>query len=216
MLTVEEYLKLIRDFPKFPNEPKIQEEYLTKYWLTKEELNNVWIDIMTRIFNSNFRNLRDRVFKEDFDFIVTPGSTLLRKQELELLQSCMKITEDKYFIAIEDVEVKPEEKRTEFGLPLRFRFPSNVSNEDIMSGGWLSWDVFNRPIRNFRVFGDSGRWGVYSEYDYEMPLFIIGFHRNYSYLFHSKFIVPTEDAPEEYVPEFEWARKFGVKFPQTD
>jgi len=71
MLTVEEYLKLIRDFPKFPNEPKIQEEYLTKYWLTKEELNNVWIDIMTRIFNSNFRNLRDRVFKEDFDFIVT-------------------------------------------------------------------------------------------------------------------------------------------------
>ena len=35
MLTVEEYLKLIRDFPKFPNEVKIQEEYLTKFGLQK-------------------------------------------------------------------------------------------------------------------------------------------------------------------------------------
>ena len=170
---------------------------------------------MTRILNSYFRNLRDRVFKEDFDFIVTPGSTFLRKQELELLQSCMKITEDKYFIAIEDVEVNPMQN-VRYWFAVAFRFPSNVSNEDIMSGGWLSWDVFNRPIRNFRVFGDSGRWGVYSEYDYEMPLVIIRFHSDYSYLFHSKIIVPTEDAPEEYVPEFEWARKFGVKFPQTD
>ena len=51
MLTVEEYLKLIRMIlAKFPNEAKIQEEYLTKYWLTKEELNDVWIEIMTRIF----------------------------------------------------------------------------------------------------------------------------------------------------------------------
>jgi len=220
MLTVEEYLKLLNDSRKFPNEKKIQEEYLTKYWLKKEELNDVWIEIMTGIFNSNFRNLRDRVFKEDFDFIVTAGGTLLYKEELELLQSCMKITEDKYFVVIEDLEVNPAEKHapvgTEIDLPLRFRYPSNVSREEIMSGGGLSRNVYDRPIRNFRVFGDRGKWGVYSAFDYEWPLLVIGFDRNFSYLFHSKFIVPEEDAPEEYVAELEWARKFGVKFPQMD
>ena len=88
----------------------------------------------------------------------------------------------------------------------------DISWEAILSGAEISSDVFQRPIRNYFVFGDSGQWGKYAGDDYESPLHIIGFNKKYSDLFHNKFKIPEEDIEDLK----EWIASNGMKLPGVE
>jgi hypothetical protein len=97
------------------------------------------------------------------------------------------------------------------GPPFRFKFPVDISWDEVNDGAELSMIVF-WPERNYFVFGDSGQWGKYTGNDYEYPLDIIGFKRKYSDLFHRKFRIPQEDIEDLK----EWTVFYGMKLPGVD
>jgi|WetSurMetagenome_2_1015567.scaffolds.fasta_scaffold361350_1 hypothetical protein len=206
---MKDYQNQIDGFTNNADKKKI-EKYLEKYWLEKPELNEVWSKIKNTIFNSTFNAFPDPVYNVSFDTIVRKGGCILYRDELELLQSCMRTIGDKYLLIIEDFdETNPPHTS---GPPYRFKFPVDISWEAILSGAELSLLVFQMPERNYFIFGDSGQWGKYAGNDYESPLEIIGFNRKYSELFHSKFKIPKEDIEDLK----EWTASYGMKLPGVD
>ena len=138
---------------------------------------------------------------------------MLYDKEFELLQSCMKITRDKYFIILEDYDENNPPHSS--GPPYRLKYPADITwqemtrNDDRHS---FPFDVFFLPIRNYFVFGDSGAWGKYAGSDYKWPLDFIGFDKKYSSLFHDKFKIPEKDIEDL----MEWTAFYGMKLPGYD
>ena len=156
-------------------------------------MDDVWLEIKNTVFNPGFKELPDPVFNEYFDTIIRKSGLVLDKVEFELLQSCMKATGDRHFIILEEYNPYTSEP------PYKLKYPINITWEEMTSGGdpyMIPYDVFFRPIRNYFVFGDSGKWGKYAGNDYEWPLDITGFDKKYSDLFHSKFKIPKEDVKD--------------------
>ena len=207
---MNDYQKQLDKYNNFPEHRNKAEQYLEKYWLDKNELKEVWLKIKNRIFNKDFIHLPDPVINKDLDVIILKGGIVLYEKEFELFQSCMKSIGDNYFIILEDYDENNPPHSS--GPPYRFKFPVNITWEEMTSGGdsyMLSYDVFLRPIRNYFVFGDSGAWGKYAGSDYEWPLDIIGFDKKYSDLFHDKFEIPEDDIEDL----MRWTAFYGMKLP---
>jgi hypothetical protein len=190
------------------NKKKIQ-EYLEKYWLDRHELNEVWLKIKNKIYNPTFKAFPEPVFNSSFDTIVRKGGSVLSQDKLTQIQSCMKNIGERYLLLVEDYdETNPPHTS---GPPFRFKYPVDISWEEMNDGGELSFIVF-LPERNYFVFGDSGQLGKYTGNDYEYPLDIIGFNRKYSDLFQSKFKIPEEDIEDLK----EWTASYGMKLHGVD
>lgn len=203
MKDYKEHLDKYIDFHK----NKVAVEYLEKYWLDKQDLNETWIEIKNTVFNPDFKLLPDPVFNEDFDSIIRLGGIVFDRGELELYQSCMKITGDNYFIILEDYdEANPPHSS---GPSLRFKYPVDITWDEIISGDMISYQVFSRPVRMYYVYGDSGKWGKYAGNDYASPIDIIGFERKYSDLFQDKFRI----SEEEFEDLKQWTLSRDVKIP---
>jgi hypothetical protein len=206
---MKDYQQQLDTFTEHADKKTI-EFYLEKYWLDKDELNTIWLPIKNKIYNERFNYLPDPVFNAHFDIITLLGGSLLTKQELGQLQSCMKITGDKYLIILEVFDENNPPHTS--GPPFRFKFPADITWETIISGAELSLIVFQLPERNWFVFGDSGKWGKYKANDYEYPLDITGFDEKYSDLFKSSFNNPGEDVVELK----NWLKYYGLKPSEID
>lgn len=204
---MKEYQKQLEKFLDFPENKDVVVEYLEKYWLDKQELNKDWIKIKNTVFNPVFKFLPDAVFNKDFDVLIRLGGTALDQEQYELFQSCMKITGDRYFVVLEDYdEVNPPHFS---GPPLRFKYPVDITWEEIIGGDMISYQVFIRPIRMYFIFGDSGKWGKYAGNDYASPIDIIGFDKKYSDLFQEKFKISEEELEDLK----QWTLSHDVKIP---
>jgi hypothetical protein len=175
--------------------------YFDKYWLNKEEYIEKWLPIQNKIFDSKAKYFPDMMFNSDFQLIALRGGLIFTEEDFYLLQNCMNQTGDKYFVIVQNCsEENPHQEQP----PLRFKYPANVTWDELMSGGLVSLELFQYPFKEYFVFGDTGTWGKYVANDYEKPLDIIGFKKNYSEVFKRNFkqlIEPeiiTEWLPDVY------------------
>lgn len=70
---------------------------------------------------------------------------------------------------------------------MRFKFPSNITWDELMSGGAISEELFQMSYKDYSVFGDSECWGKYVANDYKNPLDIVGFKNDAKDIFQKKF-----------------------------
>jgi hypothetical protein len=210
---MKDYQPLLEKFPNgflsfftgkryfgIPNEIR---DYLDKYWLDKQELDQTWSGIKNTIFKGNFWSFPKDIFRDDFKTIILNGGSLFYQEYYDQLQSCITKTGDNFFVVIEDYNEHnpPGNLPPRRGLidwpPLRFKYPINISYDKMLSGEFVSEELIMMSHRNYFVFGDSGQWGIYANDESVRPLHIIGFKNRFSELFGTQFIVPKED--KEYI-----------------
>jgi len=198
------------------------ELYFSKYWLNKNELFERWLPIQNSIFDSRAEHLPDMMFKSNFElFPLVGGNVFLGEKDFTLLQDCMRETGDSHFVIIqnENVIIKFYEPEDDWIVhpPLRFKYPVNTSWDELMSGGYISIELFQGACKDFFIFGDSSNWGRYAANDYVQPsnllssnpLIIMGFKNEYSEVFKKNFeqirLLEPEITPEilfsEWLPD---------------
>jgi hypothetical protein len=190
-MEMKDYQKRLDQFTNNTDKKKI-EEYMKKYWLNRQELNTTWLPIKNSVFTHDF-HYPDQVFNTSFDTIISIGFFALAEDDLKQFQECIKVTGDKYFVLVEDYdeEIDPvvvndgRDKYTQ--ISTRLKYPSDISWEEIKSGDWFSKEVFEGPVRDFFIFGDSGLWGKYAGNDQEYELDIIGYDKKYTDVFQEQF-----------------------------
>lgn len=186
---------------------ELSKKYLENYWLGVNELNNNWLPIKNRIFNSYSKDLPELMFNEGFELIAQKAGILFTKVEYEALQKCMKVAGDEYFVIFEN---KTAGNTMPDYHPLRFKFPVNTTWKELSNGDEKnlttdisSYDLLLNPQKHFFVFGDSGKWGKYTANDYhDTPLDIIGFKPEVAHLFQQHFRQSKEEQEEiwEWLP----------------
>lgn len=183
-------------FPESIGETK---RYLNKYWLPRQEYLSTWKDVQSCIFSEN--EFPQMVFRPGIELIVRMGGLLFNQDEFKLLKECLRNTNDKFIIIVEDYnEINPPH---DSGPILRFKYPISATWEEINIGDGISYELFQRPVRNFFVFGDTGNWGKYIANDYELPLEVLGFRKEYEMFFKQNFRVSKKEFEElsQFLPQ---------------
>ena len=79
------------------------QRFLEKFWLSDKEISNDWEAVKNTIFSKDFKRLPDILYDKDFEMIAQRGGTLFIENEYLLLQECMKIAGDNFFVLIENL-----------------------------------------------------------------------------------------------------------------
>lgn len=180
-----------------PDTRKQTEAYFEKYWLSQQEYLEIWSPIKQSIFDSNAKQFPDMMFRDNLELILMVGGGIFTQEDFKLLQECMKHTGDHHFVIYQNENVMPAiyipNEPPLFHPPLRFKYPADITWEELMSGEYISMELFQFFYKDFFVFGDSGNWGKYVANDCDYPLDIIGFRKEYANMFKGKFKVSEED-----------------------
>jgi len=160
--------------------------YLEKYFVPDEEYLAYADSVMSEVFDLNAK-FPDFVFKHSF-FLTLKGGALFTFKDLEKIKECMRRTGDTCFLVFEDYdELSPPHSS---GPALRFKYPNNIEWELMCINDGISYELFKRPIRNFYVFGNTGKWGRYVANDSETPLDIFGFDKEFRGVFEHNYNDP--------------------------
>jgi hypothetical protein len=181
------------DAYSFPDNIKETQEYLGRYWLQEQEYLSKWKNVQGLIFQLDkvFPNM---VIKSEFELLVRQGGLLFEQEEFELLKDCIRLSKDNFLFIIEDYdELNPPH---ESGPLLRFKYPTNIAWSEINIGEGISYELFQRPVRNYYVFGDSGKWGKYVANDFDTPVDIYCFKTEFKSVFRENFKVTKEESKE--------------------
>lgn len=173
----------------------VARKYLKKYHLSEEEYMRVWKPIQDLIFVNQNKGLPSMVFRSSFSLSAIYGGVLFVESDFERLRSSLRLLGDQHIIIIQN----------DFGgdlkfTPLRMKYPSDITWEELMSGNFISVALFEMFANEYFVFSESGKWGKYSANDYEQPLDIIGFKPDYEPVFRKSF----EQLPQEWTKIKEW------------
>lgn len=185
----------------FPGSIRKTHNYLDKYWLQKTEYLSKWKNVQGSIFHLD-KVLPNMVIKQGFKLLVRQGGLLFEQKEFELLKNCLKLTKDNYLFVIEDYdELDPPH---ESGPLLRLKYPINISWSEINIDEGISYELYKRPIRNYYVFGDSGKWGKYVANDFDTPVDIYCFKKEFESIFQENFKINEEESKKlkELLPIF--------------
>lgn len=178
------------------NAQRQSQRFLEKFWLSDEEITNDWEAVKNTVFTKSFKRLPDVLFNEGFEMIAQRGGTLFIEDEYSLLQECMKVAGDNFFVLIENRFIR---EKTDNDLPyLQFKFPVCTSWEELNNGDEnypdIAYDLLWIMNKEFFVFGDSGKWGKYAACDYyDTPLDIIGFKSELVPIFQEHFKQPKKE-----------------------
>ena len=178
------------------NAQRQSQRFLEKFWLSDEEITNDWEAVKNTVFTKSFKRLPDVLFNEGFEMIAQRGGTLFIEDEYSLLQECMKVAGDNFFVLIENRFIR---EKTDNDLPyLQFKFPVCTSWEELNNGDEnypdIAYDLLWIMNKEFFVFGDSGKWGKYAACDYyDTPLDIIGFKSELVTIFQEHFKQPKKE-----------------------
>jgi len=180
----------------------IAEEYLKKYFIPKNEYNNIWKPIQSEIFSAE--SPPSMVFSNGFNALALRGGFLFTRKNYEALQNCLLSINEKYIVVIQN------DFHGLISPPLfRMKYPISTTWEELMSGNFISTALFEMFHNDYYVFGENAVWGKYSANDDENPLDIIGFKPNVSNIFIKEFMVSDEEwcilkewLPEKYLNEY--------------
>ena len=162
--------------------------FIQKYSINPSQL----ISIFNQIFTNE--KLPTYNFKQNFDLISSIGGIVLNEKFFERVFQMGHYFKEQYVYILEDNEDLSLDDR------YCFMFPISMTWADLNSGDVLSFELFNRPVGNYFIFGDSANWGNYLANDYfnedinfaGTPISIMGFDPHYSDLFKSLFPKPDQ------------------------
>jgi hypothetical protein len=197
-----------------PQTRHISEEYLKKYWLNDGDWQSFWQPLKDKIFRSESTCLPDMMFKDDFALIALIGGVVFTEDDFKALQNCMLEAGDKWFVIVENKYMQPvitgNDGKIIIHLLLQFKFPVEITWDELLNGGLISMELFETSYKDFFVFGDSGKWGKYAANEYwdtsvdpaGTPLDIIGFKPELAHIFQEHFRQPKEEQEEirEWLP----------------
>jgi len=175
--------------------------FMEKYWLDSREYLEKWKFLQNRIFINN-KHFPDMVFNSEFEIIILGGGLIFNQEDFELLKNCIKHTGDEEFVIIQNYNKNdpPKIYTNDSGWvihpPLRFKFPVNITWNELLEGGGVSDELFKSPYKEYFVFGNNGGWGKYVANDFNYPLDIIGFIKGHAPIFESIFKVSKEEREE--------------------
>ncbi len=142
-------------------------DFLNSYGMSDSEYRNTCFPIMERIFKFNPREIFDlrresvsNLFCGSFNFFAYHSSPLFWKRTYEMIQNICKECKDCYIYIIE-AECCEEDTDIAF----KIKIPACFSWEKISCGGYITDVLFNMFQKNYFVFGDSGKWGRWCDYD---------------------------------------------------
>ena len=101
-----------------------------------------------------------KIFNDDVTLFSYISSPLFWNENFFFIQNIAKIMGEKYFYIIED-----EECEEHADAAFQLKIPVDISWEELSDGGFVSDVVFNMFHNNYLVFGDSGNWGRWSDYE---------------------------------------------------
>lgn len=186
------------------------EAFFEKFWLYDDDLKKNWLSLKENIFHEGFKKFPDFLFKKKYQFLLLGGGILFDESDFKALQSCMLDMKENFFVIIQNYD-ENDPPRSYVGnnefidmLPLRFKFPTNITWDELMDGGFVSTELFDMPHNEYFVFGDSGKWGKYSANDYIHPTDVIGFQPNYKNIFLEKFkdFTDEQDEVKKHLPSY--------------
>lgn len=197
-----------------PQTRNISEVYLNKYWLSEEEWQSYWQPLKDEIFPPESICLPDMMFKKDFALIALIGGIVFTEEDFKALQKCMLETKDKWFVLVENKHMQPvitgNNGKIIIHPLLRFKFPTEITWDELLNGGLISMELFETSYKEFFVFGNSAKWGKYAANEYwdqsvdpaGTPLDIIGFKPECSTVFKEQFEQSEEEQEEirEWLP----------------
>lgn len=152
--------------------------YLEKFAVDEDE----YCCQTLQLFRKVFRNMLDAnfniwsidiasIFRRGFQSEVHVASPLFSKETYLLFQDMCTVYGDKIFYIIED-ELCEEDA----AMAVKLKFPVSTTWSEIMSGEFLSNAILRTACRNYYMFGDSGKWGRWCDYDNNwLDYEIIGF-----------------------------------------
>jgi len=170
---------------------KVAQQYLEKYWLSEAEYQNIWKPIQDKIFINQKYGLPELIFAQGYEIIALRGGVLFEEDDFKKLQHCFLQLGNSHFVVIENTFGDRDEKSF-----FRLKFPSNISWQEIMSGNFISSVLCEMFQNEYFVFGETDSWGKYAANDYETPLDLIGFKKDYATLFRDSFKVSNEEKEE--------------------
>ena len=104
----------------------------------------------------------DELFKDEFHVFISLSSPLFQEENFLMIQNIEIKHGGNYLYVIEE-ETCEEDK----DVAIKLRIPIDISWQEMKNGGFISDILLNMPHNNYFVFGDSGNWGRW--YDYENP-----------------------------------------------
>ncbi len=206
--------KNILDLLSEPQTRDISEKYLNRYWLDKKEWKSYWQPLKDKIFAPESVCLPDMMFKKDFALFIFIGGVVFTEDDFKALQKCMLEAGDKWFVIAENKHTQPviigENGKTIVHPLLRFKFPAEITWDELLNGGLISMELFETSYKEFFVFGSSAKWGKYAANEYwdrsvdpaGTPLDIIGFKPEISSIFQKNFkqLKEEQEKIKEWLP----------------
>lgn len=140
--------------------------FIERFAITPLEFLEIWQKSLSRMFIGNSET--SRVFRLPYQTIPVEGGILFEENEYRLLSQCSYSIGDQYLIVAEDDSNRQNDR-------ILLKIPVDTTWSELMEGGDLSFDIFDRPIRNYFVFTNSEAWGKYAGNDFDPPLDTYGF-----------------------------------------
>ena len=127
----------------------LTKNYLDKYWIDQDEAKE-WI------------KMKESFKKLECETITEIGGVVFYKDEFEQMKKFMNICGDTFFVLL---EINNSDNRI-----INFKFPLIIEWDELLNGGWLSYECFERPIRCYFIIGNSGKWCRFIDNDLETPV----------------------------------------------
>lgn len=173
------------------------QRFLEKYWLPNDEYLKIWKNIQEKIFVPN-KFLPHLVYQNNFNIIPQKGGCLFLEEDFLQLQKLLLAMGEKYFFVIQHSQEFTE------GEPMfRMKFPTNITWKELIGGGAISAVLVSMFHNEYYIFGESGQWGKYVASDYDYPLDLFGFTKEWTSLFEIFLPQPIDKQAElwEWLPE---------------
>jgi hypothetical protein len=189
---MSEYDQQLNQFFDVPDYEKCA-KYFNKYWLNEKDLLEKWLPAKNKVFKETFKcrsneEICNNLFKENIYFLPFIGGNIFNKESFLVLQSFMREIGERYFVVLEDYDIKdpPTYADVKPGntfagqeililkpfLKNQFIFPVDIPWDEISDGSSVAEELFSM-FRQYYILGDSAIWGKYIYNDYP-PFKLIG------------------------------------------
>jgi len=144
--------------------------FLQKYWLEDDEYSSKWLSFEKEIFVKNTMP-PDYVFKRDVKvFGINLTGVTFFEEEYPFFQKFLEAMNEKNFVIIESASYNSTNinnprrvQDKEIEPRLKFKFPADISFEELQSGGIASDIIINGKYeKDYYIFGESLLWGKYA------------------------------------------------------
>src|SRR5438874_10238482 len=78
------------------------ENYMERYWLSSDEYERTWKQVLDRVFTNQEIGLPEMVFSPGYDLQVSRGGCLFVQEEFVRLQECTRAISEKFLFVIEN------------------------------------------------------------------------------------------------------------------